>query len=139
MFVDTTGKKPVASIGGSRYGIIFRCDATRMSREYFMAEKSEAPEKLLQYIADTKQTGPAGIIRSDDAPELMYGQFAEICRKHGIKREFSSANTPQLNGIAERGLTLIEKVAKASTFQAKSSFIGLELPSTDRLWAEAHD
>lgn len=138
VFVDTTGKKPIASIGENRYGIIFRCDATRMSKEYFMKTKSEAPDKLLQYIADTSQVGPIGIIRSDNAPELMYGEFAEICRKNGIKREFTSANTPQLNGVAERGLTLIEKLAKASTFQAKSSFVGMGLPSTDRLWAEAH-
>ena len=138
VFVDSTGKKPVASIGGSLYGIIFRDDATRMSREYFMKSKSEAPARLLQYIADTSQDGLIGIIRSDDAPELMYGEFAEICNKNGIKREFTSANTPQLNGVAERGLALIEKLAKTSMIQAKSSFVGQDLPSTERLWAEAH-
>ena len=42
-----------------------------------MKSKSEAPDKLLQYIADTSQVGPIGIIRSDNASELMYGQFAE--------------------------------------------------------------
>ena len=57
----------------------------------------------------------------------------------GIKREFTSASTPQLNGVAERGLTLIEKLAKASVFQANVSFVGMELPSMDRLWAEAHN
>ncbi|CAN0500009.1 unnamed protein product, partial [Ectocarpus sp. 12 AP-2014] len=139
VMVDTTGTKPVPSIGGSKYGIIFRCDATRMSREYFMKSKSEAPEKLLQYIADTRDVGPIGIIRSDNAPELMYGKFAEICTKNSIQREFTSANTPQLNGVAERGLALIEKVAKASIYQAKSSYVGMGLPSTNELWAEAHN
>ena len=127
------------SIGGKQYAFIVRDDATRMSREYFMKHKSDAPEALKQYLADTRDVGPPAIIRSDDAPELMYGRFSDICKEIVIKREFNSASTPQLNGVAERGLTLIEKIAKASVFQAKVSFVGMELPSMDRLWAEAHN
>ena len=92
-FVDTTSKKLVASIGESWYGIIFGCDATRMSKEYFMKSKSD-PDKLLQCIADTSQVGPIEIIPSDNAPELMYSQFAEICTRNVIKRKLTSANTP---------------------------------------------
>ena len=47
-------------------------------------------------------------------------------------------NTPQLNGVAERGLPLIEKVAKASAYQAKVSFVGMDLPPMDRLWTDNH-
>ena len=83
-------------------------------------------------MADTRDIGPPEIIRSDDAPELKGGRFAKICRKHHIKREFTSASTPQLNGVAERGLTM-EKVAKASAFQAKVSFVGMQLPATKTL------
>ena len=66
------------------------------------------------------------------------GRFAELGRKHHIKRAFTFANTPKLNGAAERDLTLIEKVAKASAFEAKVSFVGVQLPVTETLWAEAH-
>ena len=90
-------------------------------------------------MADTNAAGPPKIIRSDDAPELMGGRFAEICRKHNIKREFTSANTPQLNAVAERGLALIEKVAKASMYQAKVSFVDMGLPPMEKYWAEAHN
>ena len=38
VFVDSTGKKDVVSNGGKQYGIIFRDDATRMSREYFCSQ-----------------------------------------------------------------------------------------------------
>ena len=129
----------MVSNGGKQYGIIFRDDATRMSREYFMKHKSDAPDAREQYMADTNAAGPPKIIRSDDAPELMGGRFAEICRKHNIKREFTSANTPQLNGVAERGLALIEKVAKASMYQAKVSFVDMGLPPMEKYWAEAHN
>ena len=89
-------------------------------------------------MADTREYGPPKIIRTDDAPQLKAGKFDEICRKLHIKREFTSANTPQLNGVAERGLTLIEKVAKASAYQAKVSFVGMDLPPMDRLWTDNH-
>ena len=79
-------------------------DATRMSREYFMKHKSDASEALKQYLADTRDVGPPVIIRSDDEPELMYGWFSDIWKELGIKREFTSASTPQLNGVTERGL-----------------------------------
>ena len=77
-----------------------------------MKRKSDAPEALDQHLADTRDIRPPETIRSDDAPELKDGRFAEICRKRHIKREFTSASAPRLNGVAERGLTLIEKVAK---------------------------
>ena len=65
-------------------------------------------------LADTSQDGKIQIIRTDNAPELRGGEFDKICIKNGIRREFTSANTPQFNGVvAERGLTLIiEELAK---------------------------
>ena len=104
-----------------QYAFIVHDDATGMSREYFMTHKSDAPEALKPYLADTRDFGPPAIIRSDDAPELMYGRFSDVCKELGIMREFTSVRTPQLNGVAERGLALIGKLAKASVFQAKVS------------------
>ena len=138
IFVDESSEKPVASKGGRKYSIIFRDDTTRMSWIYFMRKKSESPDALDQFLADTREYGPPKIIRTDDAPQLKAGKFDEICRKLRIKREFTSANTPQLNGVAERGLTPIEKVAKVSAYQAKVSFVGMDLPPMDRLWADNH-
>ena len=87
---------------------------------------------------DTREYGPPKIICTDDAPQLKAGKFGEICRKLNIKREFTSANTPQLNRKAKRGLTLIEKVAKAFAYQEKVSFVGMDLPPMDRLWTDNH-
>ena len=138
IFVNESGEKPVASKGGKKYSIICRDDATRMSWIYFMRKKSESPDALDQFLADTREYGPPKIIPTDDAPQLKAGKFDEICRKLHIKREFTSANTPQLNGVAERGLTLIEIVAKASAYQAKVSFVGMDRPPMDRLWTGNH-
>ena len=138
IFVDESGKKPVASKGGKKYSIIFRYDATRMSWIYFMRKKSESPGALDQLLADTREYEPPKIVRTDDAPQLKAGKFDEICEKLHIKKESTFANTPQLNGVAERGLTLIEKVAKAPAYQAKVSFVGMDLPPMDRLWTDNH-
>ena len=138
IFVNESSEKSVASKGGKKYSIIFRDDATRMSAIYFMRKKSESPDALDQFLADTREYGPPKIIRIDDAPQLKAGEFDEICRKLHIKREFTSVNTPQLNGVAERGLTLIEKVAEASAYQAKVSFVGTDLPPKDRQWTDNH-
>ena len=138
IFVDESGEKPVASKGGRKYSIIFRDDATRMLWICFMRKKSESPDALDQFLDDTRKYGPPKIIRTDDAPQLKAGKFDEICRKLHIKREITSANTPQLSGVAERGLTLIEKVAKASAYQARVSFVGMDLPPMDRLWTDNH-
>ena len=62
----------------SSTGIIFRDDATRMSREYLMKHKSDPPDALEQYMADTNAAGPPKIIRSDDAPELMGGRLRNL-------------------------------------------------------------
>ena len=135
-FVDESGEKPVASKGGRKYSIIFRDDATRMSWIYLMRKKSESLDALDQFLADSREYGPPKIIRTDDAPQLKAGKFDEICRKLNIQRESTSANTRQLNGVAERGLTRIEKVPKASAYQAKVSFVGMDLPPMDRLWTD---
>ena len=57
-------------MGEKEYSMINRDDATRMSKEYFVKHKSDAPEALDQYLADTRDICPPEIIRSDDAPEL---------------------------------------------------------------------
>ena len=43
-----------------------------------------------------------------------------------------------MTGCLRKFLTLIEKVAKASAFQ-EVSFVGMQLPATETLWAEAHN
>ena len=133
---DLSGKKPVKGPGAKVYAMIFRDDMSRMTWEYFLGSKSDVHIGLEQWLADV---GVPEIIRSDDAHELKGGEFAEICRKRCIKREFTTADRPQLNGVAERGLALIEKLAKASAIQAKVSFVNEGIPSTDFLWAEAHN
>ena len=66
------------------------------------------------------------------------GGSLETCVEHeGSNREFTTADSPQFNGVAERALGLIETAAMAGRIQARELYPGAQLPATDSLWAEA--
>ena len=65
------------------------------------------------------------------------GTFGDLCRSRCIKQEFTTADSPQFNGVAERALGLIETTAMAGRTQAREHFAGAQLPGTESLWAEA--
>lgn len=110
-----------------------------MSWEYFLCSKAEAPDKLEQWLTEINLHGILEIIRPDDASELKGGTFNEICRKHRIKQVFTLADRPRLNGVAELGLTPIDKLAKPRAFQATVSFKDAPLLAIAPPWPEAHD
>jgi transposase InsO family protein len=41
-------------------------------------------------------------LRFDNGGEFTSKEFMDYCNNHGIKRQFSVARTPQLNGVVER-------------------------------------
>ena len=45
------------------------------------------------------------------------GEFASVCNELLIKQEFTPAYSPQYNGVAERGLGLIEEAAMRLVFR----------------------
>ena len=61
----------------------------------------------------------------------------DLCRSRGIKQEFTTADSPRFNGVAERAQGLIETAAMAGRIQARALFPGAQLPATEALWAEA--
>ena len=63
-------------------------------------------------------------VRSDNVGELFGGDFGELCRKRGIKQEFTPADSPKYNGVAERALALINDAALAARLQAPELYPG---------------
>ncbi|KAE8660285.1 hypothetical protein F3Y22_tig00116954pilonHSYRG00091 [Hibiscus syriacus] len=61
-------------------------------------------QKLLSGLTKIK------CFRTDNGGEYTSEEFDDFCRKEGIKRQFTVANTPQQNGVAERmNRTLLER------------------------------
>ena len=138
VFVDLSGKMAIPSIGGKRYTLIVRDDHTRFTRVYFLAKKSDAASAFESFPAEVRAgSTPSAVmcVRSDNGGECFRGEFGTLCRKRGIKRESTPADSPKSNGVAKKALALISDTALAARIQAQVLYPGaLYYPS---LWAEA--
>ena len=73
----------------------------------------------------------------------MVGSFSKEHLGHFVgstitpTQKFTSASSPQFNGVAEQALGSMEAAASAARIQAPILFPNVELPSSDYLWTEA--
>jgi len=113
-----------------RYLISFIDDFSRKTWIYFVIEKSEAFHQFKTFKAFVeKQTGLfIKCLRTDRGGEYNSNEFKEFCREHGIKRQLTTAFTPQQNGVAERKNRTIMNMVRASLLEK-------EVPRT--FWPDA--
>ena len=138
VFLDVCGEKSVQSIEGKKYMLMIRGDFTWFNAVYFMRSKDEVSKYFRQYLADYRFTGvpcPVETVRTDDAAKFKDEAFADLCRERGIKPEFTTADSPQFNGVAERAIAMTESAGKAAIIQAGLNFPGMGIPSGNSLWA----
>lgn len=79
-------------------------DYSRKAWVYFLVEKSEAFQsfKYFKNLVE-KETGQfIKCLRTDRGGEFNSEKFNEFCKENGIKRQLTTAYTPQQNGVAER-------------------------------------
>ena len=128
----------VQSVGGKRYTLIVRDDCTRFTRGYFLRHKSDAASAFESFPVEVRADGtPSAVmaVRSDNGREFFGGAFGELCRNRGLKQEFTPADRPKYNGVAERALGLINDAAVAARIQATELYPNA--PNYPSLWAEA--
>ena len=116
--------------GGNRYWAIVVDDYSRFKRSFFLRTKSGLTAVVLPYIKELQATGkPVRFVRMDNAGEnkVLGGQLREL----GIKVEYTAPNTPQQNGVAERGFAMITARGRAMMLHAQ-----LSLELKQKLWAE---
>ena len=82
--IDTAGPFP-ASLGGSRYVVVFVDSPSRLQRPYGIRDKSAAAilAVVKRFIADI---GVPRAFRSDNGPENTNHSFMEYCNNLGIRR-----------------------------------------------------
>lgn len=96
---DVLGPIQQTSHEGYRYAIGFIDSFSRYAVVYPMRSREEVPEKLEQFFADV---GTPKTLVSDGALEYKSKLFSDLCRKNGVRQEFSAPYTPQENGKIER-------------------------------------
>ena len=112
---DLCGPITPPSNSQKRYLISFIDDFSRKTWIYFVLEKSEAFHIFKEFKAFVeKQSGNfIKCLRTDRGGEYNSIEFKEFCKENGIKRQLTTAYTPQQNGVAERKNRTIMNMVRA--------------------------
>ncbi|GAU51653.1 hypothetical protein TSUD_414750 [Trifolium subterraneum] len=127
---DICGPITPQSNGGNRYFITFTDDFSRKTWTYLLANKACAFDEFKKFKALVEKESNTQImcLRTDRGGEFTSNAFNEYCSAHGIKRQLTTAYTPQQNGVSERkNRTLLNMV--------RSMLDGKCVPKT--FWPEA--
>ena len=126
--------------GGTLYIMIVKDDFSRYAWTYDLPMKSDAAAAFKRFLADVRGHGTPSLVecvRSDNGGEFAGRAFRDLCDERGIRQEFTTPDTPKLNGVAERGLGLIQDAAAAAMLEAPRLFPDTQLPASTGMWAEA--
>lgn len=127
---DVIGPMETQSIGKCKYILTFVDDFSRKVFLYFLKAKSEVFDtfKIFKAFVENQTERKIQICRTDNGSEYKSKAFNDFCKKNGIQQQFTTAYTPQQNGVAERMNRSIVEKAKCLLFDAN-------LPKS--YWAEA--
>ena len=106
---DVLGPIHQKSKEGFRYAIGVIDSYSRYAVMYPMRTRDQVIERLELFIADVCSPGT---LVSDGAQEYKTRGFNELCRKNGIRHEYSAPYTPQENGKIERVLGSVTEMAR---------------------------
>ena len=130
LHMDLFGPVNVQTRAGKRYTLVIVDEYTRYCWVVFLRNKSEAAAEIISLIKqiELKYKRKVCQLRSDNGTEFQNATLESFCNDTGISQNFSSAHTPEQNGVVERkNRTLIEA--------ARSMLNESGLPTN--FWAEA--
>jgi transposase InsO family protein len=112
---DTCGPFSKRTPRGEEYLILFIDDFSRFVWLGLMKHKDEAFEKFKSFkaLVENESGHKIKCLRSDRGGEFTSNEFFDFCEEHGIRREFSTARTPQQNGVVERMNRTVQQMARA--------------------------
>ena len=99
--LDICGPMQTQILGKSSYFITFIDDYSRMCGVYFLKTKNEAFDTFKRFKArvENEKGNPIGCLRIDQGGEFCSKDFQKFCEMNGIKRQLTTAYTPQQNGV----------------------------------------
>ncbi|KAL0902482.1 hypothetical protein ABMA27_000340 [Loxostege sticticalis] len=117
------------SVAKNKYFVLFKDDFSSYRMVYFIKQKSEVKDKLLQMLEEAKTAGHVvKTLLTDNGGEFANEAVLGILQCRGIKHRMTMPYTPEQNGCSEReNRTLVE--AARSIMYARD-----EMPNV--LWAE---
>ncbi|CAI7731261.1 unnamed protein product, partial [Closterium sp. NIES-54] len=126
LHVDVWGPDPVGGTDRKRYFLLVVDDYTRYTTVFPLRRKVDVSGVLIPLIRATRcqlrdrlsRDLPILRLHSDKGGEFSSDLLAEFCQDKGIRQSFTLPASPQQNGIAERSIGLIMKVARTSMIHA---------------------
>ena len=112
---DLCGKMSTTALGGSSYFLLIVDDFSRKMWVYFIHDKAEAFGKFKEWhkLVVNETGNKLKKFRTDRGGEFTSSEFNNYCKEHGIKRQLTTAHTPQQNGVVEhRNRTVMEMAIK---------------------------
>uniref|UniRef100_A0A2N9H2Q3 Integrase catalytic domain-containing protein n=1 Tax=Fagus sylvatica TaxID=28930 RepID=A0A2N9H2Q3_FAGSY len=127
---DIWGPSPTATVGGSKYFVIFVDDFSRYTWIYLMHNRSELAQiyRTFAQMISTQFSKTIKIFRTDNAMEYRDSQFLDFIHTQGTIIQRSCVGTSQQNGRAERKHRHILDSVRAFLISASCP---------ERFWGEA--
>ena len=115
---DLAGPIDPAGRDGFKYALSFVDDYSGIITVYFLKCKSDTPEALQQFLADTAPFGRVKRVRSDNGTEFTGQKFKSILRENKIRHETSAPYSPHQNGTVERAWLSLFNMARCLLLEA---------------------
>lgn len=127
---DVSGPVHPETHDGKRYVLSFIDDYTHFAKVYLLRSKSEVESCFKNYVNESERFFDKKVhtIRLDNGSEYCTNSLIGWCRDRGLVLDFTTVNSPSLNGTAERYFRSLFEKARALIFDS-----GLE----KEMWGEA--
>lgn len=127
---DICGPMQNITPSGNKYFMVIIDDFTRFTKTYLLKQKSEAVDKLKEYVRWVENLfgRKPQVVRSDGGGEFNNNELLDFYKKQGIQPQFTTPYSPQQNGVAERKNRSLTEMATCMLADA-----GME----KRFWGEA--
>ncbi|CAI7927359.1 unnamed protein product [Closterium sp. NIES-54] len=126
LHMDVWGPARISGQGRERYFLLVVDDYSRYTMIFPLRSKGEVPDELIPWIRAVRlqlrerfrQDLPVLRLHSDRGGKFSSDLLQNFCRGEGILQTFTLPASPQQNGIAERRIGLVMKVARTSMIHA---------------------
>jgi hypothetical protein len=121
---------PIPTMGGNIYALIITDEFSRYSWVILLKNKSDAANEImkLMQLLRNKYGRTVGAFHSDYGGEFTSNVLKDYFTKHGIEATFTTAHTPEHNGLAENTNGVIFNITRADLIHASAP---------NSLWGEA--
>lgn len=112
--VDLCGPSEETGIGGVRFFMLLKDEATGFRFVYLITQKSEVIDRLKDFLEQVKNVWDVKIkrLRCDNGTEFINKSVLDLLAKKGIVMDRISPYTPEQNGFIERDNRTVEESAR---------------------------